>query len=294
VIRALQAGGYRVVGVDVDGLAAGFRLAHDSALIPPAGDATFVEALCDVARATAASFLVPTMTEELIALHEAGAVLNGAGIAAWVPAPDAVETCLDKWRFAEVLRREGVSTPITNLGSADGVPGAWVVKPRFGRGSRDVLTVDRVDELQWALRRVPQPLVQTRLSGREFTADVLVDRDGTLAGAVPRWRLETRAGCSTKGRTFEDPGLVDELAKVVAAIGLQGPANVQGFIAADGSATFVEVNPRFSGGLPLSLAAGADLVGEYARAVLGDPIRRDRLAFRPGVTMIRRYEEVFE
>jgi carbamoyl-phosphate synthase large subunit len=294
VIRALQAGGYRVVGVDVDGLAAGFRLAHHAALVPPAGDATFVEALCDVAQATAATFLVPTMTEELIALHQAGKVLDDVGVAAWVPAPDAVETCLDKWRFTEVLQRDGLSTPTTNLGSADGVPGAWVVKPRFGRGSRDVLMVDRADELQWALRRVPQPLVQTRLSGREFTADVLVDRDGTLAGAVPRWRLETKAGISTKGRTFEDPDLIAELAKVVVAVGLQGPANVQGFIAADGRATFVEVNPRFSGGLPLSLAAGADLVGEYARAVLGDPIRRDRLAFRPGVTMIRRYEEVFE
>src|SRR5437763_2922399 len=42
-------------------------------------DATFVEALCDVARATGATFLVPTMTEELIALHQAGAVLDDAG-----------------------------------------------------------------------------------------------------------------------------------------------------------------------------------------------------------------------
>jgi carbamoyl-phosphate synthase large subunit len=54
------------------------------------------------------------------------------------------------------------------------------------------------------------------------------------------------------------------------------------------------VNPRFSGGLPLSLAAGADLVGEVVRGTLGQPLRRERLQYRPGVRMIRSFSEVFE
>ena len=80
----------------------------------------------------------------------------------------------------------------------------------------------------------------------------------------------------------------------MAALDLEGPLNVQGFISRDRKITFVEINPRFSGGLPLSLAAGADLVGEYIRGILDEPVRADRLAFRPGVTMIRHFEEVFE
>jgi len=237
---------------------------------------------------------VPTVAEELVALAEAAADLEAAGIAHWLPSPSAVRACTDKWRFAEVLEAHGINAPKTNLGSAEGVPGAWIVKPRSGRGSRDVVAVDRPDELDWALAKVPQPIVQTRLSGREFTVDALVDRDGTLAGAVPRWRLETKAGISTKGRTFQDDELCDGVARVLSAVGLSGPANVQGFVDDDGRAAFVEVNPRFSGGLPLSLAAGADLVGEYVRGILGQPVRRERLAFRPGVTMLRHFEEVFE
>jgi carbamoyl-phosphate synthase large subunit len=54
-----------------------------------------------------------------------------------------------------------------------------------------------------------------------------------------------------------------------------------------------EVNPRFSGGLPLSLHAGADLVEEYLRGILGLPMRPARLVARPGVTMMRHYSEVF-
>jgi carbamoyl-phosphate synthase large subunit len=80
----------------------------------------------------------------------------------------------------------------------------------------------------------------------------------------------------------------------VRTVGLDGPANVQGFISDGGAISFIEVNPRFSGGLPLSLAAGADLIGEYLRGVDGLPIRHHRLAYRAGVRMIRYHEELFE
>jgi carbamoyl-phosphate synthase large subunit len=294
VIRALGAAGHPTIAADSDGLAVGLRLGAGSGVLPRADDDTFVERLCDLALEWGATAVVPTVAEELVALADAGEVLAEAGIAHWLPAPAAVRACTDKWRFAQVLSEHGIPGPATNLGSAEGVAGAWIVKPRFGRGSRDVIAVDRPDELAWALGKVPQPIVQTRLSGREFTVDALVDRDGALAGAVPRWRLETKAGISTKGRTFEDEALCTGVGRVLTAVGLQGPANVQGFVDDEGNAAFVEVNPRFSGGLPLSLAAGADLVGEYVRAILGEPVRRERLAFRPGVTMLRHFEEVFE
>jgi len=74
---------------------------------------------------------------------------------------------------------------------------------------------------------------------------------------------------------------------------LIGPANVQGFVDGDGGVVIHEVNPRFSGGLPLSLHAGADLVEEYLRAIMGVPVRPERLIARPGVTMLRYFCEVF-
>ena len=78
------------------------------------------------------------------------------------------------------------------------------------------------------------------------------------------------------------------------AVGLIGPANVQGFVTDDGAVVIHEVNPRFSGGLPLSLAAGADLVEEYLRAIMGAAVRPERLVGRPGVLMLRHFCEVFE
>ncbi|MBV8980080.1 MAG: ATP-grasp domain-containing protein [Acidimicrobiia bacterium] len=293
VVRALAAAGHRVVAADADPLAAGMRLAPRSAVLPRVDDPTYVERLCEVAFDNGARAVIPTLAEELVVLAHQRNELEEVGLESWVPDPAAVEACCDKWEFAQALKAVRLAGPATNLGSAEGVPGPWVVKPRRGRGSRDVYLVDDADELTWALARVPEPIVQTRLEGREFTVDALVDRDGTLAGAVPRWRLETKAGISTKGRTFSHPELPAAIEELLGALGLRGPANVQGFVA-DGRASFVEVNPRFSGGLPLSLAAGADFVGEYLRGIFGEPLRRERLEYRPGVTMTRHFEELFE
>ena len=292
VLRAL-AGSRPTVGADCDPLAAGLHLADDAGVLPRADDPTFVEHLLKLAARTGATTLVCTVAEELPALDAARTELDRAGLRHWLPSAAAVAASVDKWAFAQACAAVGVPTPATGDATADGVPGPWIVKPRNGRGSRDVHACDDAAELAWALARVPEPIVQTRLTGTEFTVDVLVDRDGTLAGAVPRWRLVTKAGISTVGRTFDAPDVVAGVAALLAAVGLTGPACVQGFVAEDGTFAFTEVNPRFSGGLPLSLAAGADLVGEYVRGADGLAVRPQRLVHRPGVTMMRHYAEVY-
>ena len=78
-----------------------------------------------------------------------------------------------------------------------------------------------------------------------------------------------------------------------AAVRLTGPANVQGFVGDDGRATVVEVNPRFSGGLPLTLAAGADVVAAYLTGVREPDAPLPDLSFRPGVSMSRYFAETY-
>jgi len=288
VIRALRTAGHRVIAADADRSAVGLWLGDEPAAIPRGDDAAFVKGIESLARATHADALISTVAEELSALK----AVRVQGLRAWLPRRAAVETCTDKWAFAKTMKDAGVPVPATSLGSSYDVPGPWIVKPRYGRGSRDVYSADNREDAEWSIGRVQHPIVQTRVAGREFTVDALVDRDGRLAGAVPRWRTETRGGISTKGETFCDDDLVALVGKVLDVVGLTGPANVQGFIDGDGP-TIVEVNPRFSGGLPLSLAAGADFVGEYLRGVMGLPVRADHLVGRPRVRMMRYFDEVF-
>jgi carbamoyl-phosphate synthase large subunit len=292
VVRAL-AGRRAVVAADCDPDAVGLRLTAEHAVLPRADDPDFGAHVVKLAARTGATAVICTVAEEMPALDEAAGLLAEAGVRTWLPPTATVRTCTDKWLFAHAARAAGAPVPATRLGTVDRVPGPWIVKPRFGRGSRDVHAVDSLAEARWAIARVPDPLVQTRLTGHEFTVDALMDRDLRLAGAVPRWRLATKGGISTAGRTFRHTALVEAVERLLAALRLTGAANVQGFVAEAGSFTFTEVNPRFSGGLPLSLAAGADLVGEYLRGLDGLPLRPERLRPRPGLTMLRHFTEVY-
>jgi carbamoyl-phosphate synthase large subunit len=294
VIRALRVRGHQTVAADACRSAVGLRLADDGAVVPLAEHPDFVAEICELGRRSSANVLISTVSEEMTSLARASAELDAAGLRHWLPPPETVEICRDKWRFALACRAAGVPIPTTGLSRPDGVPGPWVVKPRYGRGSRDVYWVDEDEDFSWPLRRVADPLWQTRLAGREFTVDVLVARDGTVAAAVPRWRSEVKSGISTKGVTFVDDILAAKVGDVVAAIGIRAVANVQGFMTLADGPVFTEVNPRFSGGLPLSLAAGADLVGEYLSELLGGPLRPERLTFQPGVSMTRHFDEVFD
>jgi carbamoyl-phosphate synthase large subunit len=300
VVRALVERGESVVAVDADPLAAGLRIASRRAVIcSPAEPDRFVDELATVVELFSVDLVVCTVSEEMLVLagreHELTAPV-------WIPSRRSVAACVDKWRFWKIAEHALIPAAPSMLGALDDtaldaitdtLPAPWVVKPRFGRGSRDVYAVDDPAELAWACRRVAQPIVQTRLRGREFTLDLLTTRDGTLAGAVPRWRLETMAGVSTKGRTFCDPRVTAIAERVVASYSLNGAANLQGFVTDDDEIVVVEVNPRFSGGLSLSLAAGADLVGEFVRGTLGMAVRPEQLQFRPGITVVRHYTELF-
>jgi carbamoyl-phosphate synthase large subunit len=294
VIRSLKQHGHQVVAVDANPLAVGLRLADERHVVPLRTDPQYVAAVLRVATVGNVQALLCTVAEEYEVLVPATEYLEEAGIHTLMPALAAVRSCTDKWAFHRRISASGLPVPATNLGTDEGVPGPWVVKPRHGRGSRDVVVATTRTQLASALRTVPDPIVQTELTGREFTCDTLVDASGTLVAAVPRWRIDTRGGISTVGETFHDDEVVNVVGLVLKAVELTGPANVQGFVSEDGRVVVHEVNPRFSGGLPLSLAAGADLVEEYLRGVMGLPIRAERLFARPGVTMMRYFCEVFE
>jgi carbamoyl-phosphate synthase large subunit len=295
VIRRLMALGHRVVAADADQTAAGGALADVTVTVPHADHPRFLDALLGAAAAYGADALIGTVAEELPALTAGVDRLTAAGVATWLPDLTAVDLCCDKAAFAARMREAGVPTAptATEPRNAALLPGPWIVKPNSGRGSRGLQLLDDATAVMAAMSADPGLIAQTRLPGREFTADALVARDGTLLTVVPRWRDETKAGISVKGTTFTSEAVTHLAGAALAAVGLTGPANVQGFVADDGTATVVEINPRFSGGLPLTLAAGADVVSTYLAGIRDPQAELPFLWFTPGVRMSRYFAETY-
>jgi carbamoyl-phosphate synthase large subunit len=75
--------------------------------------------------------------------------------------------------------------------------------------------------------------------------------------------------------------------------GAWGPLTLQCFRRRDGRIVFIEINPRFGGGFPLALRAGADYPRWLLEWVLGLPSTANPAAWRPDVAMLRYDDAVF-
>ena len=68
------------------------------------------------------------------------------------------------------------------------------------------------------------------------------------------------------------------------ALGIRGPANIQAKLT-DENAKIFEVNPRFSGGIPLTIAAGADFPAWLIEMCCGRNVRPSIGKFTDGLVM---------
>ena len=166
-----------------------------------------------------------------------------------------------------------------------------IVKPRSGSGSRGIRLVERRTELE-VLERDGSLLVQEHLPGPEYSLDVVARADGHVAGVVPRERLKVDSGIAVTGRTLHDDRLEGFARAVAEAIGLTTVANVQVKVDAAGEPALLEVNPRFPGTMPLTVAAGIDMPKLAIGEALGTPVPDGPLPFSD-LAMVRYFEERF-
>ena len=295
VIRSLLArGDVRVVAADMDRFAAGLYLvpADQRVLVPPGLAAEFGDVVLGLCRLLGVDVLFPTVDVELPVLAARRSELAATGVALACPSLAAVETCLDKLALAR--RCHGVlPVPRTDLlGPAAAVGRRYpvIVKPRRGAGSRGISVVESEAEVL-SLGDDDTRLVKDLLPGDEYSVDVFADVAGTVVAAVPRSRLRVDSGVSVAGQTFHDEELEQAARRVATAIGLTTVANVQLRRDRDGRAALLEVNPRFPGAMPLTIAAGIDMPSLTLDTVLGRPVPA-WLDFRE-IANVRHLEDVF-
>lgn len=297
VIRSLLGrGGVDVFAADMDGWASGLYLvdAARRRLLEPGASAGFVDGIIRLCTEDRIDVVFATVDAELPPLAaRRDELLAVAGCALAAPTYATLEVALDKFALAERCATH-VRVPVTRLVGPSALAQAWdfpvIVKPRRGAGSRGVRLVHNRDELA-ALGDDPTLIAQEYLPGDEFSVDVLADGAGLVVAAVPRTRTRVDSGVSIAGRTVHNSALEDAAAAVARAIGLTGVANVQLRYAADGIPALLEVNPRFPGAMPLTIAAGVDMPSLALDLALGLPVP-SRVEFRE-LANVRYLEDVF-
>jgi carbamoyl-phosphate synthase large subunit len=293
-MRAVRGPDVELWAVDVDPYAVGLYLvaAGRRLLVPNGDDPGFVDAVAGLCRRAAVDVLVPTVDTELLPLCRRRDELAAAGTTVLAPSVATLECCLDKWRLVQACAGLGI-TPRTAVLDGGFDPAGWafpvIAKPRQGSGGRGVRLIDSADQL----RTVPDDgsyLVQENLPGVEHSLDVLAYADGRVAAVVPRSRLKVDSGIAVAGCVDADERLVAIGRRVAEAIELTSVANVQVKADVDGRPRLLEVNPRFPGSMPLTVASGVDMPRLALADAIGSPVPSP-VPFRP-VAMVRHWEDV--
>ena len=216
-----------------------------------------------------------------------------------VSAPEVIAICADKQATHGWLRANGFPTVRqTTVEQARADPREWpfplLVKPRFGSAARGVAVVHDQLELEVAAR-AGDVVVETIAHGAEHTVDALVDRAGRCVCAVPRRRLEVRAGEVSKAVTVKSPPQQRLAAAVCQALpGAYGAITIQMFVGDEPTdLAIIELNARFGGGFPLSREAGADFPRWLIEEVVGLPSTASADSWRGGLAMLRYDAAVF-
>jgi len=286
VLRTEQQG--HVVVTDVDATSPAVHVAHRAYRVPLSTDPGYVDSLLDICIAERIRLIVPTVDDELEIVAEARSRFAAIGTTVGCSTASTAALCNDKYRTCRHLIGCGVEAAETWLPDElpAGLPDLLFVKPRVGRGGVGAFVIRNRHERDFFLGYVPSPVIQEFLQPPEYTIDMLCDWSGHPVSIVPRQRTVIRSGVSDRGRTVRDGALEGLAIRVAAAIPFQGPVNIQCRMRGDTPVVF-EINPRFSGGIPLTIAAGAHFPSMLVRMTLGERIAPALGAYRDDLWMTK-------
>jgi len=249
-----------VVTTDMNPFSPGLYFGKRHHIVPLTTDEQYIPIIKSICFKERIQLLIPTIDDELPLFGRHRNDFNTVGIRVAVSNEESGLVCNDKYLSACLLRKKGLpfaSSWLPEDLDFSGLKYPLFIKPRQGRGSVGAYTVRDENDLRFFLNYIENPVVQEYLQGKEYTIDLLADFDGRIISVVPRERMVVRAGVTDRGRTHYHPEMIDVAVRTAQVLDIRGPANIQVKLH-NGKPTIFEVNPRFSGGIPLTIAAGAD------------------------------------
>jgi carbamoyl-phosphate synthase large subunit len=293
---ALSASGRRgrVIVTDVNPLSPAVHVAERWYHVPMATSPDYLDAITGICAAERIRLIVPTIDDELEQFGAAAGWFSARGIRVAVSPEATSRICNDKLAACRHLRSHGVRAADTWLPADVPAPPSFplFIKPRFGRGGVGAFQVRTERDRAFFSEYVEAPVVQEYLDGPEFTIDLLCDFAHRPIAIVPRERIVVRAGVTDRGRTVREPSLIALAEAVAAALPFAGAVNIQCRMVNNVPVVF-EINPRFSGGIPLTIAAGADFPAYLLDLTAGRPVLPRIGDFLPNLWMTSYETSIF-
>jgi carbamoyl-phosphate synthase large subunit len=285
-------------GTDTTKLSSALQLCDKRFLVKPITHSGYNRQLLTIVKTNKVKLLVPTVDLDLKILAQNRAKFAAMGCRVLVSPPEVVDICQDKRKTYRFLIKNGFDTPVTlsvRAALSKKKPNRpCFLKPWDGYASRGNAVVSNRKELLCFAKRIPNCIVQEFIKGAEHTCDVYVDFDMKVRCVVPRKRIEVRAGEVSKGQVVKHPRIMREAVRLVETLGAgPGVITLQLFLTRDNKVKFIEINPRFGGGIPLSIKAGANFPKWILQELLTSKVNIRFDGFKDNLVMLRYDGEVW-
>lgn len=282
----------QIYGTDKMELSSALQLCDKKFIVNSVDHLHYIKQLLTIVTQNNVRLIVPTVDLDLQILAKNKERFSKIGCTVLVSNPDVVNICQDKRKTYEFLTENNFQTPLTMDAQAalskKSLKYPLFLKPWDGYASRGNAVVRNRRELSFYSEKIPHCIVQEFIPGKEFTCDVYVDFDLQVRCIVPRNRIETRAGEVSKSKIIKNAEIMRQTALLVEKLGAgPGVITVQLILTKDDKIKFIEINPRFGGGAPLSIKGGADFpkwilahLSEKKRAIKYDGFENNLVMLR--------------
>ncbi len=285
-----------IVGADIASDAPALYFCDEAKIISRIKDCNYIPQLLSICKNEKVDCLIPTIDTDLMLLAENKQQFEAVGTKVLISAADKVKLCRDKNYTANYFISLGLKSPFSTnsvekykqMLSEDSALFPAFIKPKDGSSSINTYKIENHEDLDLYTQKVKDYIIQKFISGREYTIDIFCDYEGNPVYITPRERLAVRAGEVLKTKITQDETIVAEMMKLIADYKPCGQITVQ-MIQDEktGGNFYIEINPRFGGGAPLSIKAGADSAKAVLRMLNGEKLTYQEKAAKDGAIYSR-------
>lgn len=254
----------------------------------------YIEDIIKICQDEKITILIPLYELEFHSLNQNRERIEQTGAKLLLSEQPIIDICNHKGKTAIFFETYQIPSPEIYTDENKKFPA--IIKPIDGMGSKDVFEIFHEREYKFFLEYIEHPIVQEYVIGTEYTIDVLCDLEGEPIFIIPRERLEVRAGEVSKSCTVHHEPIIKATQYVIACLRkeghVMGPLTIQCFLSKE-QIKFIEINPRFGGGVPLSFVAGADYAEAIEKMYLGEKVK-PRIGEFKEIRMMRYDQAVFE
>ncbi len=282
----------KVVACDASNLAPALYFADEKEQVPRiAENDNYVNSIIEICNKHDIALIVPTIDTELLLLAERREQIEKETDAVLlISSLEAIRICRDKTNTQKWLEEHGFLVP--RMIEDDEIEKGnakypLFIKPLDGSSSINAFKAENREEIDTYRELIGDGkyIIQDFMEGTEYTIDCFLDLDGNIITVVPRIRIATRSGEIAKGRIVRDTAIIEDVSRLLKELKPVGHITIQ-CMRTERGIEYIEINPRFGGGAPMSIMAGADSCENLYRILRGEKLSpSDR--FRENVTFLR-------